>query len=331
MNGHWDTPALFDTAEIAPPTLPAPGFQGVTFHEQRARTLLNKLPGARPGGMAWTLNPYRGCTHACTYCFARDGHTRLGLDPGTGFNTQIIVKTNATGVLRRELRGGKTGHDWVMVGTSTDCYQRGEGHYRLMPGILRVLADHRVNFTTTTKSALLRRDIPLYAEAARAANVLVMTSLGSLDDRVWRAFEPGTAPPRARLATIAALRAAGVPAGVLIAPVIPHAADHPAALDALVDACADAGAVTVYPDVMRISPGARDWFLAQSAAHLPPHLHQRLAASYTHHRAMPPPYVRQVTDHIHTRAAHHGMPRWEDYVLSVNDRLGTTNSRKREH
>ncbi|WP_116209959.1 radical SAM protein [Streptomyces olivoreticuli] len=314
MNGQ---PGLFDAAEVAPPPTPAPGFRDITFHERRARTLLNRIPGARPGGMAWTLNPYRGCTHACTYCFARDNHARLGFDTGEGFNTQVVVKTNVADVLRRELRGGKTGDDWVMVGTSTDCYQRAEGHYRLMPGILRTLADHRVNFTTTTKSALLRRDIPLCAEAARVANVLVMTSLGSLDDRVRHAFEPGAAPPRARLATIAALRAAGVPAGVLIAPVIPYAGDSPAALDALVDACAEAGAVTVYPDVMRISPGARDWFLARSAAHLPPHLHRRLAARYATHRGMPPQYVREVTAHIHARAARHGLPRWEDYVRDV--------------
>ncbi|RKN65928.1 radical SAM protein [Streptomyces klenkii] len=311
---------LFEAALVAPPPAPAPGFRDITFHEQRARTLLNKIPGARPGGMAWTLNPYRGCTHACTYCFARDGHTRLGFDTGEGFNTQVVVKTNAAEVLRRELRGGKTGDDWVMVGTSTDCYQRAEGHYRLMPGILRTLADHRVNFTTTTKSALLRRDLGLFAEAARVANVLVMTSLGSLDERVWRAFEPGAAPPRARLATIAALRAAGVPAGVLVAPVIPHAGDRPAALDALVDACAEAGAVTVYPDIMRISPGARDWFLNQSAVHLPPHLHQRLAASYADSRAMPASYVREVTAHLHARAAHHGLPRWEDCIRGVGRR-----------
>ncbi|MFG2876432.1 radical SAM protein [Streptomyces sp. NPDC048337] len=321
MNDHdGEAPGLFDAALVTPPPVPAPGFHGITFHEQRARTLLNKIRGARPGGMAWTLNPYRGCTHACTYCFARDGHGRLGFDPGAGFNSQVVVKTNAAEILRRELRGGKTGDDWVMVGTSTDCYQRAEGHYRLMPGILRALTDHRVNFTTTTKSALLRRDIPLYAQAADAADVLVMTSLGSLDERVWRAFEPGTAPPRARLATIAALRAAGVPAGVLIAPVIPHAADRPEALDSLVDACAEAGAVTVYPDVMRISTGARDWFLTQSANHLPPRLHQRLASSYAHERAMPAHYVRQVTAHVHARAARHGLPRWEDYIRAAGSR-----------
>ncbi|MEV8477488.1 radical SAM protein [Streptomyces sp. NPDC051173] len=275
------------------------------------------MPGSPPGRMGWTLNPYRGCSHACTYCFARDGHDHLGHDTGADFHTHLYVKTNAPTVLRRELRTGKTGDRWVMVGTSTDCYQRAEGRYQLMPGILRAFIDYRVPFTTTTKSALLRRDINLYAEAARMTDVLVMTSLGSLDDRVWHAFEPAASPPRARLETIRALRDAGVPAGVLIAPVIPHAADHPAALDALVDACAEAGAVTVFPDVMRLSPGARAWFLGQAARTLPPRLHQRLAADYADRRAMPQEYIRQVTEHIHARAAHHGMPAWEDYMKDL--------------
>lgn len=318
MNAHDPYPALFPASAVAPAPPPSPGFRGVTFHEIQARTVLNRMPGATSGGMGWTLNPYRGCSHACTYCFARDGHHHLGHNTGEDFHTHLYVKTNAATVLRRELRTGKTGDQWVMVGTSTDCYQRAEGRYQLMPGILRALTDYRVPFTTTTKSTLLRRDIPRYAEAAQATDVLVMTSLGSLDDRVWRAFEPAASPPRARLDTIRALRDAGVPAGVLIAPVIPHAADHPDALDALVDACAAAGAVTVFPDVMRISPGARTWFLSQAERNLPPHLHQRLAASYAgSRRSMPPHYVQQVTDHIHARAAHHGIPRWTDYVDSV--------------
>ncbi|MGW1869957.1 radical SAM protein [Streptomyces mauvecolor] len=306
--------ALFPMAKVTPVPPPSPDFDGITFHEVQARTLLNRMPGADAHGMGFTLNPYRGCSHACTYCFARDGHHHLGHNTGTDFQTHLYVKTNAAQVLRRELRTGKTRGQWVMVGTSTDCYQRAEGRYQLMPGILQALTDYRVPFTTTTKSALLRRDIPLYAEAARTTDILVMTSLGSLDDRVWRAFEPDAAPPRARLETIAALHAAGVPAGVLIAPVIPHAGDHPDALNALVDACAQAGAVTVYADILRISPGTRTWFHTQTAHTLPPHLHQRLAADYHQHRAMPPHYIQQVTDHIHTRATHHGIPSWEDYI-----------------
>ncbi|QRX94789.1 radical SAM protein [Streptomyces noursei] len=318
MNATAPQPTLFPASAISPAPPPSPDFHGITCHEIQARTLLNRMPGAPPGGLGWTLNPYRGCTHACTYCFARDGHHHLGHNTGEDFQTRLYVKTNAATVLRRELRTGKTGDQWVMVGTSTDCYQRAEGRYQLMPAILRALTDYRVPFTTTTKSALLRRDLALFAEAAHVTDVLVMTSLGSLDDRVWRAFEPGAAPPRARLDTIAALRAAGVPAGVLIAPVIPHAADHPDALNALVDACAEAGAVTVFPDVMRLSPGARTWFLDQAAQNLPPRLHHRLAADFATRRTMPPRYVQQVADHIHARAAQHGIPRWQDYVRNVH-------------
>ncbi|QHC26264.1 radical SAM protein [Streptomyces sp. GS7] len=310
-------PALFPASAVTPAPPPSPDFHDVTFHEIQARTLLNRMPGATPDGMGWTLNPYRGCTHACTYCFARDGHHHLGHNTGEDFQTHLYVKTNAAAVLRRELHTGKTGSQWVMVGTSTDCYQRAEGRYQLMPGILRSLTDYRVPFTTTTKSALLRRDIALFTEAARVTDVLVMTSLGALDNRVWRAFEPAASPPRARLDTLRALRAAGVPAGVLIAPVIPHAADHPDALNTLVDACAEAGAVTVFPDVMRLSPGARDWFLDQAARNLPPRLHHRLAADFDTRRAMPSRYVQQVTDHIHARAAQHGIPRWQDYIRSL--------------
>ncbi|MFE0188088.1 radical SAM protein [Streptomyces sp. NPDC058989] len=318
MNTTDPHPTLFPASAVSP--APPPDFHGITFHEIQARTLLNRMPGTEPGGMGWTLNPYRGCTHACIYCFARDGHHHLGHNTGEDFQTHLYVKTNAAAVLRRELRTGKTRGQWVMVGTSTDCYQRAEGRYQLMPDILRALTDYRVPFTTTTKSALLRRDVALYAEAARVTDVLVMTSLGSLDNRVWRAFEPDAAPPGARLDTIRALRAAGVPAGVLIAPVIPHAADHPDALNALVDACAEVGAVTVFPDVMRLSPGARTWFLNQAARNLPPSLHHRLAADFTTRRAMPPRYVQQVTDHIHARAAQHGIPRWRDYIRSLHRR-----------
>ncbi|QIS14196.1 radical SAM protein [Nocardia arthritidis] len=293
--------------EVAP-------FGGMTFHEVCAKTLLNRLPGAAAGGTAWTLNPYRGCAHACTYCFARTGHKHLGFGIGEDFSRQIVVKINAAEVLRAELRRGRARGDWVMVGTSTDCYQRAEARYRLMPGIWRALADHRVNFTTTTKSALLLRDIELFAQAAERAHVLVMVSLGSLDDRVRRAFEPAAAPPKARLNVIRALRAAGVPAGVLIAPIIPHAGDHPAALDALVDACVEAGAAVVFPDVMRIKAALRPWFLDQAAAGLPPRLARQLTDSYGRRRAMPDDYVERVTGHVLARARGHGLPVWQDYI-----------------
>ncbi|MFC9999404.1 radical SAM protein [Nocardia sp. NPDC127526] len=291
-------------------------FGGMAFHEIRARTMLNRMAGAPAGGMAWTLNPYRGCAHGCTYCFARTGHQRFGFGITEDFSNQIVVKVNAADILRAELRRGRARGDWVMVGTSTDCYQRAEARYRLMPEILTALADHGVNFTTTTKSALLKRDTELFARAAECADVLVMTSLGSLDDRVRRAFAPAASPPRARLDTIRALRAAGVPAGVLIAPIIPHVGDHPAALDALVDACVDAGALVVFPDVMRLKAVLRPWFLHRVAADLPPRLARRFAAGYGRREAMPEDYVRRVTAHVDARARQHGLPTWPEYIAA---------------
>ncbi|MGK5629204.1 radical SAM protein [Streptomyces sp. URMC 123] len=289
-------------------------FRDITFHEITARSMLNRMRGAPRGGVAWTFNPYRGCSHACTYCLARDGHDHLGLGVTTGFSSQIVVKTNAAAVLESELRGGRARGDWVMMGVATDCYQRAEGRYRLMPGILRTLAAHRISFTTATKSPLLARDLDLFAEAAERAPILVMTSLGSLDDRVRRAFEPAAAPPRARLELVHTLARAGIPAGVLLAPIIPYIGDRPADLDALVDACAEAGAVTVWPDIMRISPAIRPWFFAQAAEALPHHLYQRLVAGYGTRRGMPDGYVRRVTAHIHARAARNGLPAWQDYI-----------------
>lgn len=306
-------PKLFDLASLVP-GIETPEFHGITFHETRAKTMLNRMRGARPGGIAWTFNPYRGCSHACTYCFAREGHARLGQDIGAGFSSQIFVKTNAAQVLRSELRRGKAGGDWVMMGTVTDCYQRAEGRYRLMPDILRALADYRISFTTATKSALLGRDTELFAAAAERAEVLVMVSLGSLDERVWRAFEPAASPPMARLNLVRTLRAAGVPTGVLIAPIIPHAADRSGALEALVDACAEAGAVTVYPDVMRIGPRLRSWFLEQTGQSTPERLHQRLLADYGDRGSMPTGYVRAVTSRVHARATTNGLPTWEQYI-----------------
>ncbi|MBF6065339.1 radical SAM protein [Nocardia terpenica] len=291
-------------------------FGGMTFHEVHAKTMLNRLAGATAGGMGWTLNPYRGCAHGCTYCFARTGHQHLGFGITEDFSKEIVVKTNAAEVLRAELRRGRVRDDWVMVGTSTDCYQRAEGRYRLMPDILRVLAEHRIRFTTTTKSALLLRDTELFARAAERAEVLVMTSLGSLDDRVRRVFEPAASPPKARLHIVRTLRAAGIPAGVLIAPIIPHAGDHPAALDALVDACVEAGAVTVFPDVMRIKTALRPWFLEQAAATVPPDLARRLTDSYGRHRSMPDDYIGRVTAHVHARARRHGLPIWSEYIAA---------------
>ena len=142
-----------------------PEFAGLTFHEVLAKSALNKVPGAARVPFEWTINPYRGCSHACTYCFARRTHSYLELDTGADFDTQIVVKVNVVTVLRRELARPSWRRDPVALGTNTDPYQRAEGRYRLMPGIARALAESGTPFSILTKGTTLRRDLPLLTRA----------------------------------------------------------------------------------------------------------------------------------------------------------------------
>src|SRR6195952_2005385 len=147
-------------------TVQTPEFAGITFHEVLAKSALNKVPGQSAMPFGWTINPYRGCSHACTYCFARPTHTYLDLDSGRDFDSQIIVKINVADVLAREVSKPSWGRHPVALGTNTDPYQRAEGRYKLMPGIIDALADSGTPFSILTKGTLLRRDLPLIVKAA---------------------------------------------------------------------------------------------------------------------------------------------------------------------
>ena len=170
---RWDnlgregsTPALFGT-EVVSRTIDTPEFRGITFHEVRARSILNRVPGASRMPFEWTVNPYRGCSHACVYCFARRTHSYLDLDTGHDFDTQIVVKVNAAELLRRELAAPRWRGDHVAMGTNVDCYQRAEGRYRLMPGIIAALRDRANPFSILTKGSLILRDLPTAASRRR--------------------------------------------------------------------------------------------------------------------------------------------------------------------
>ena len=143
-----------------------PEFAGITFHEVLAKSALNKVPAGGPMPFAWTVNPYRGCSHACVYCFARPSHQYLDLDAGRDFDTQVIVKINVAEQLRRELARPTWAGEPVALGTNTDPYQRAEGRYKLMPGIIDALAESGTPFSILTKGTLLRRDLPRLADAA---------------------------------------------------------------------------------------------------------------------------------------------------------------------
>lgn len=250
-------------------TVRTPEFAGVTFHEVHAKSALNKVPGASPMPFAWTINPYRGCTHGCVYCFARQTHAYLEFDSGRDFDSQIVVKTNIADVLRREVARPSWRREHVAMGTNTDPYQRAEGRYALMPGIIRALADSGTPFSILTKGTVLSRDIDLLAQAHRAVPVGIGVSLALLDPELQATLEPGTPSPKARLDLVRRIRDAGLPCGVFVAPVLPHLTDSPEQIDTLVRSLADAGATGVSGIGLHLRPGAREWFFAWLARRRP--------------------------------------------------------------
>ncbi|HEX8804954.1 MAG TPA: radical SAM protein [Acidimicrobiales bacterium] len=249
-------------------------FRGIEFLHVRAHRIVNEVQGA-PFGFRYTINAYRGCSHACTYCFARPTHTYLGLDADRDFERRIVVKVNAVSLLRRELDPRRWSGDLIAMGTNTDPYQRSEGKFRLTRGIVEVLAERANPFSILTKSTLVLRDVALLAEAARRTSVRVNLSIGTLDEAVWRATEPGTPHPLRRVRAVEQLNAAGVPCGVLVAPVLPELSDAPEQLEAVVRACVEAGARSVSTDLLHLRPGVKDVFLARLGE-----THPHLVAAY---------------------------------------------------
>ncbi|MDQ1586206.1 MAG: hypothetical protein QOH80_1571 [Actinomycetota bacterium] len=289
-------------------TFDTPGFRGITFHEVTARSALNKVPEASRVPFRWTINPYRGCSHSCVYCFARKTHEYLDLDAGHDFDSQIVVKTNVAEVLRRELARPSWTREHVAMGTNVDCYQRAEGRYRLMPGVFRALLESGTPFSILTKGALILRDLPLLAETARTVDVSAAVSVGSVDEQVWRAVEPGTPSPRRRLEVCAALTGAGIRCSVLMAPVLPFLTDSDEHIEATVKAIAASGASHVSPIVLHLRPGAREWWQAWLRREHP-ELVGRYAALYGERAYVPKAYQQDVTARVHAAARRHGVGR----------------------
>ncbi len=232
---RWDsltpdeTPALFDSRPLAR-TFDTPGFRGMTFYEVHAKSIINRVPASSRMSFGWTINPYRGCGHACVYCFARNTHTYLDLDAGHDFDSKVVVKVNAPDLARRELSAARWRGDLVAMGTNVDCYQRAEGRYALMPGIISALRDHRNPFSILTKGTLILRDLDLIADAAEITDVTLNVSVGFVDKELSRLVEPGTPSPERRLGICAALGDRGLRCGVLMGPVLPYLSDSPAQL-----------------------------------------------------------------------------------------------------
>src|SRR5215207_3352078 len=196
----------------------APEALDVRFYEIHAKSAINRVPRASEMPFRWTINPYRGCTHACNFCFARPTHKYLDFDAGRDFEREIVVKVNAPEVVRAELKRPSWKGEHIAMGTNTDPYQWVESRYKLMPGIWEALRDARNPCSILTKSPLLLRDIELMRQISAVTQIHANLSIPTLDPKAWRATEPHTPHPRARLEAVAELNRAGIPTGVLIAP-----------------------------------------------------------------------------------------------------------------
>ena len=250
---HFDAPEAVDTR----------------FYEVRARSILNRVPEASQMPFRWTINPYRGCTHACIYCFARPTHEYLGFDAGRDFEREIVVKVNAPELLRAELHRPSWSYEHVALGTNTDPYQWVEGRYELMPGIWEALRDARNPCSVLTKSPLLLRDLELMRQLADATDFSAALSIPTLDQRAWRASEPRSPNPRARLDALAELTRAGIRTGVLVAPLMPGINDAPEQVAEVVRLATEAGAAYVSGIALHLRRGVREVFMAWLAEHRP--------------------------------------------------------------
>ncbi|SNS23514.1 Rv2578c family radical SAM protein [Rhodococcoides kyotonense] len=294
-----------------------PEFEGITFHEVLCKSALNKITGDASLPFTWTINPARGCSHACRYCFARPTHEYLDLDAGTDFDSQIVVKTNIAAVLRKELARRSWKREPVALGTNTDPYQRAEGRYRLMPGIIRALAESGTPFSILTKGTLLRRDLPLLTLAAQQVDVRINVSLAIHDADLQKQIEPGTPSPKARLELIRAVRDAGLSCGVMVAPVIPFLTDGARQLDALFAALADAGATSVTAMPMHLRSSTKDWFLSWLAEQHPA-LVRRYRQLYGHGAYVTPEYKAWLRQRIDPLLDQHGFGTGESRSMPEN-------------
>ena len=238
----------------------------VSYTAMPCKSALNRVRGMP---FAWSLNPYRGCTHGCHYCYARATHTHLGLDAGLDFTQRIFVKSNVVHVLRGELAARSWRREEVAIGTATDPYQPGEGRFALMPGVLQAFVDFRSPVSLVTKSTLVWRDREKLANLQAVAGARVNFTITTLDPDIWRALEPGTPPPLKRLEIMRRLVDAGVPCGIFLAPVVPGLTDSPTALRDVAEAAHASGASWLWASPLRLAPLVKEHFLEWLGAYRP--------------------------------------------------------------
>src|SRR5262245_61378690 len=229
-----------------------------TYQEVTCRSALNGVKGMP---FNWTLNPYRGCTHACHYCFARRYHVQFEMDSDDQFASVILVKHNIVDVLTRELERPSWAREHVAFGTATDPYQPIEGRYKLSRESIRALTRGRTPFGLITKGPMVVRDIDVLRDHANSAPCTVYMSVPTVDDDAWSRLEPGTAHPLQRLRAVRQLVDAGINAGVIMAPIVPGFSSARHKLEATIKAIADHGARFVGCNIMHLQDGTRDHFM----------------------------------------------------------------------
>mgnify|MGYP000515866629 CR=1 FL=1 len=230
------------------------------YREEPCKAALHHARIARMGKL-WTLNPYTGCVHRCTFCYVRGFERRAERPSDERYGASIRVKTNIAAVLRRELRRSSWNRETVTIGTATDPYQPAEGRYRLTRACIEELLRATTPIGIITRGPLVVRDVDVLAGASSRVDVRVNISIGTLDERIWRTTEPATAPPRQRLRAVRTLVEAGIQCGVSVAPILPGLSDSPEQLEAVVRAARDAGATHMWGNTLNLRPGTREHFL----------------------------------------------------------------------
>ncbi len=275
----------------------------VEYREEPCRAALNRVTGM---AFRWSLNPYMGCVHRCTFCYVRAFERRADRPSDDRYGRTIRVKTNVADVLRLELARPAWRRESVALGAATDPYQPAEGRYRLTRRCLEVLAEARNPLSVITRGPLIVRDVDVLQEAARRAEVAVNFSVPTLDEEVWRATEPGTAPPRQRLRALERLVGAGIRAGVGMAPILPGLSDRPEQLAAVVSAAREAGATHVWANLLYLKPGTREHFL-ESLARVWPQELERYESLYRGRAYLDAGTTKPVRAQVHELVASAGI------------------------
>jgi DNA repair photolyase len=298
-----------------------------TYLEDTCKTALNRVPDASRVPFQWTVNPYRGCTHSCHYCFARAYHTYIDLGVGDDFSSKIVVKTNVAEVLRRELAAPRWEGETVAMGTATDPYQHCEGRYRLTRGVIEALADFANPLSLLTKSTMILRDLDVFLRLNEVAPLSVSMSIGTLDEDVRRVVEPGTPPGRRRLEILARFAEAGIRTGALVAPIMPGLTDDEENLDEVLAACAEAGIAWASGIVLHVRPAIREHFMPWMKQTYP-WLYPRYVELYGNRAYAPKSYQEEISERLARLRLRHGIgstsggrahppPRNEQLALAV--------------